>query len=99
MTLFTRFWDGKTSFKGLRLARTGQGSDAGTLAAVRPGEQVSLKEFAQGMPVERWAHLQAYGLVPGCLVRVVQHSPVTVVQVEQTELALESDLARQIRVG
>ncbi len=97
MALFTRFWAGKAQFKGYRLGAN-RASEVGTLAAVRPGQQARLKEFAPGMPVERWAHLQAYGLVPGCLVRVVQHNPVTVVQVEQTELALESDLARQIRV-
>ena len=51
------------------------------------------------MPKERLNHLRAYGLVPGHCVRVLQHSPVTVVQVEHTELALEGDLARQIEVG
>jgi len=98
MAIFTRFGVGKTQFKGHHLGSK-RADEVRTLAGVRPGEQARLKEFARGMPVERWAHLQAYGLVPGCLVRVVQHNPVTVVQVEQTELALESDLARQIRVA
>ena len=41
----------------------------------------------------------AYGLIPGNWVEVVQHSPVTVVQVENTELALEDELASQIEVS
>jgi len=50
------------------------------------------------MPSIRRAHLQAYGLIPDDWVRVVQHSPVTVIQIDQTELALENSLASQIEV-
>jgi Fe2+ transport system protein FeoA len=50
------------------------------------------------MPRERRAHLQAYGLVPGHCVRILQHSPVTIVQIEHMELALEGGLARQVQV-
>ena len=70
-----------------------------TLADVVPGCQVRLEGFAPSLPAGQQAHLQAYGLVPGHWVRVVQHSPVTVVQIEHTELALEAGLARQIRVA
>lgn len=42
--------------------------------------------------------LQAYGLAPGRTVRVLQQVPVTVVQAEHTELALEDQLAAQVRV-
>jgi Fe2+ transport system protein FeoA len=70
-----------------------------TLADVRPGEGAKLLGFAPDLPPERWAHLQAYGLVPGRLVRVLQHAPVTVVQVEHCEIALENELACQIRVA
>jgi Fe2+ transport system protein FeoA len=42
--------------------------------------------------------LQAYGLAPGHCVRILQHSPVTIVQIEHTELALEGGLARQVEV-
>jgi Fe2+ transport system protein FeoA len=71
---------------------------ADVLTDVRPGREVRLTGFAQVMPRERWAHLQAYGLTPGCSVRVVQHTPITVVQIGHLELALEADLARQIQV-
>jgi Fe2+ transport system protein FeoA len=69
-----------------------------TLADVIPGEGARLIGFAPEFPPERWAHLQAYGLVPGRFVRVLQHNPVTVVQVEHCEIALEGELASQIRV-
>jgi Fe2+ transport system protein FeoA len=69
-----------------------------TLADVHPGEGAHLKGFAPGLAPEHWAHLQAYGLVPGRFVRVVQHTPVTVVQVEHCEIALEDELACQICV-
>ena len=78
--------------------RRGSGS-TGTLADVLPGEGAKLLGFAPDLPPERWAHLQAYGLVPGRFVRVLQHAPVTVVQVEHCEIALELDLARQIRIA
>jgi Fe2+ transport system protein FeoA len=48
--------------------------------------------------MNRRAHLQAYGLVPGHWVEVVQHSPVTIVLVDYTELALERDMARRVAV-
>ena len=69
-----------------------------TLADVLPGEGASLSGFAPDVPPERFAHLQAYGLVPGRFVRVLQQAPVTVVRVEHCEIALESELACQILV-
>lgn len=69
-----------------------------TLADVPPGYCARVGGFASSLSPEQLTHLQAYGLVPGHWVRVLQHSPVTVVQIEHTELALEGDLARQIRV-
>ncbi len=99
MTLFSRIWMHKRGSLARPPAAPAPAADQYTLAETQPGQAVRLCEFAPGMPPERWAHLQAYGLTPGCTVRVVQHNPVTVVQVEQTELAMEDDLARQIRVA
>ena len=70
-----------------------------TLADVHPGQGAQLMGFAPGLSQERWAHLQAYGLVPGRFVRVLQHAPVTIVQVEHCEIALEDELACQICVA
>lgn len=64
-----------------------------TLANVPPGGRATVVGFCERMNPERRAHLQSYGLVPGRAVHVVQQSPVTVVQVDHTELALEVDLA------
>lgn len=68
-----------------------------TLAEVAPGRQAVVHDLA-GLGAERREHLQAYGLVPGREVLVLQHAPVTVVQVEHTHVAFESHLARGIEV-
>lgn len=70
-----------------------------TLLDVLPGERALLMGFSPGLPREHLAHLQAYGLVPGRTVRVLQHAPVTVVEVEHCEIALEAEMACQIHVG
>jgi Fe2+ transport system protein FeoA len=69
---------------------------ASTLAGLPPGQEARLLSFSSEIPTERLNQLQSYGLLPGCLVRVLQNWPVIVVQVEHTELAVENDLARQI---
>ena len=69
-----------------------------TLAQIQPGERARVLAFSPWLPQNRKAHLQAYGVVPGYWVSVLQQNPVTVVQVEHTELALENELAEGIRV-
>jgi Fe2+ transport system protein FeoA len=69
-----------------------------TLADVPPGHQARIIDFSNTIPANRKEHLQAYGLVPGYQVKVIQQAPVTVVQIEHTELALERALAHAIRV-
>lgn len=70
-----------------------------TLADVKPGEQAKVAGFAPNLSPTRRAHLQAYGLVQGYPVRVVQQKPVTVVQVDFVELALEKELARGVFIN
>lgn len=70
----------------------------GSLADVLPGCRACVRGFGPGLPPNRQDHLMAYGVIPGNWVEVIQHSPVTVVQVENTELALEDELASQIEV-
>jgi len=78
---------------------TCQGESTGlTLADIRPGCRARVAGFCRELPADRLAHLQAYGLAPGYWVRVLQHRPVTVVQVEHTELALETELACEVLV-
>ena len=69
-----------------------------TLADIRPGGQTKVAGFSPNLSPARLAHLQAYGLVQGHPVRVVQQKPVTVVQVDFVELALEEELARGVFV-
>lgn len=69
-----------------------------TLADIPPGSQAEIAAFLEGLSDERQAHLRAYGLSAGSRVQVKQHQPVTVIQVDHTELAMESALARKIRV-
>jgi len=70
-----------------------------TLMDIPPGMQTKILGFSPGIPKGRQAHLQSYGLTPGSSVRVIQQSPITVVQVEHLELALEHALAQKIRVA
>ncbi len=67
------------------------------LTAVPVGSRARVGTLA-ALSIDHRERLQAYGLVPGHWLSVVQHSPVTVVQVEQTELAFEAEIACQINM-
>jgi len=69
-----------------------------TLADVPPGSQAELIGFTDTFPADRKAYLQAYGLVLNHQIQVVQHTPVTIIRLDNIELALESDLAKGIKV-
>jgi hypothetical protein len=82
----------------LNVPQNTQGSTDCLLTAVLPGREVCVAGFTSGISDERKARLQAYGLVSGQVVRVLQHNPVTVVVIEHLELAMETDLARSVLV-
>ena len=46
----------------------------------------------------RLAHLSTYGLVPGSFVRLEQRYPAYVVRVGETEVTLDTEIAREIIV-
>jgi FeoA domain len=69
-----------------------------TLADVPPGCQAKVCGYLDGFPSDRRATLQAYGLTTDGWVTVLQHSPVTVIRLDHTELALENELAFGIQV-
>lgn len=46
----------------------------------------------------RLARLSTLGLVPGCHVRLHQRRPAYVVQVDETEVTLEAEIAQEIIV-
>ncbi|GIV66309.1 MAG: FeoA family protein [Chloroflexota bacterium] len=67
------------------------------LCQVVPGREVVIRELERLHPPFR-GHLQSYGLIPGRCVRVISQTPVTVIQVEQMELAFEKSVAEGILV-
>jgi Fe2+ transport system protein FeoA len=59
-----------------------------------PGESLAeITGFAPGLTLTQQLQLQAYGLAPGCQVRVVQQRPVTILRIDELVLALENELA------
>lgn len=69
-----------------------------TLSDVPAGETARIAGFTAGFDGGRREQLQAYGLSPGRNVVVVQQRPVTVVRVDHTEIALESDIGTLVEV-
>ena len=80
-----------------RHGRTGHPAHL-TLRDVPSGEQVTLLGY-EALTPDLQQYLQAYGLLPGRTIRVLAQRPVTIVQVEQTELAFEPQIARRILVS
>ncbi len=68
------------------------------LTDLETNSSAQIMGFAPSLSIKLKAHLQAYGIIPGNTLRVQQKRPVTVVQVEHTEIALESELAKTIYV-
>ncbi|HWB69905.1 MAG TPA: ferrous iron transport protein A [Solirubrobacterales bacterium] len=68
------------------------------LSELRPGRRARV--VAIEGPAAAWCErLRAYGVVPGCRLLLVQHAPVTVVQVEHLDLAFEAPIAAGILVS
>lgn len=68
-----------------------------TLDQVRSGRSVRVAGFG-AIGAEQSRHLQAYGVLPGRKVKVLAQKPMTVLQIEQTELAIETIVAKAVRV-
>lgn len=68
-----------------------------SLAQARSGEIVRISGFGVLSAAQR-QHLQAYGLLPGRSVQILAQKPVTIVLVEQTELAFETEIALQVQI-
>jgi Fe2+ transport system protein FeoA len=97
MTIFDLFSRNYTASN--RPARKYTACNPLSLSQVKHGERVQIRGFSSRVSPERRMQLRSYGVMPGRWVSVAQHSPVTVVQVEHTELALETELAREVLVG
>jgi Fe2+ transport system protein FeoA len=61
------------------------------------GVEVEVQRLAQ-MPAPRLARLSVFGLIPGSRVTVLQHQPVPVLSIGETELSLSRDFLDQIWV-
>ena len=85
----------------LREARTGRGRNFTpavlTVADMHAGEtaRVSCVQCSQAARCER---LQAYGLAQGQMVTLLQATPAFVLRVDETELALDVEVARCVQV-
>lgn len=66
------------------------------LSQVTPGEIVKVTAFGGHLSSDHRVHFIAYGLQPGTWVEVLQQSPVTIIKFDNTELALEKNLSREI---
>lgn len=69
-----------------------------TLVDVPARSHVHVEGFVPNIAHDLRERLMAYGLIPGQSIRVLSQKPVTVVQVEHTELALERVLAACVLV-
>lgn len=67
------------------------------LTHVTAGTPVEVLELAE-MPPSRASRLTAFGLTPGTVVRLTQRTPVPVVRIGETELALSEEICGQIHV-
>jgi len=79
------------------LARTKAPEGPRNLSQAAAGQQVTVIGFEQ-LPTQYRQHLEAYGLMPGRSLQVLAQHPVTIVLVEQTELAFEAEIARKVMV-
>ena len=68
------------------------------LTELPPGSYARMLDFSPEIPSDRRAQLQAYGVIPGNALWLRQHKPVTVIQVDHTELAFESNISNAIFV-
>lgn len=71
---------------------------ARTLLDARPGSTATIAGFSGETLAETRERLLAYGLLPGQALRILAQKPLTVLQIEHTELALERELARCVTI-
>lgn len=68
-----------------------------TLADAKKDQVVRIRELS-GLSENLRKHLHAYGLFKGRLIRILSTRPEFIIQIEETEMALEHSVARQIGV-
>ncbi|MBI5877430.1 MAG: ferrous iron transport protein A [Chloroflexi bacterium] len=68
-----------------------------TLADLASGQSACVTHLTATHP-GRSERLMAYGIAPGQVITLVQRHPAFVVRVDETELALDADVARCVAV-
>lgn len=81
-----------------RRKRSGRPDWSVTIADLAPGRAAIVTEFLPDIDAAAREHLTAYGMTRGAMLRVLRHKPVTVVQVDRSELAMEREIARSVAV-
>ncbi len=84
--------------RGEAAGAAGRGDAAATLATLPVGAVARIGSHASARP-DRAHALAALGLVPGTEVRLRQRHPAIVLEAGETVLALDAELARDIRVS
>jgi Fe2+ transport system protein FeoA len=88
-----RLWERYTALRQVRY----QPGASQPLATLRVGQQAEVTAIA-AIKESRLARLSAFGLVPGSFVRLQQRSPAYVIFVDETEIALDAEIAHEIMV-
>lgn len=73
------------------------GGETRALTTLRPGETARIVSISTREP-ERMVRLSALGVVPGARVTLEQRHPATVLRIGETTVALDPDIASEIRV-
>lgn len=68
------------------------------LAFIVAGEEVLFAAIGDAVEPHQREQLNAYGLAPGRPLRVLQQHPMTVIQSDEVELALEHAISRHVWV-
>lgn len=69
------------------------------LGFMPPGKQACIEEIDTRIdPIQR-EQLAAYGLAPQRVLTVLQQHPMTIMMIDEVELALEADIARLVWVS
>jgi len=78
-------------------AREAEGSGPRPLSRLRSGETGTIVRIALTSP-ERLVKLSSLGVMPGVKVTLVQRSPAVVLQIAETSIALDAEVADDILV-
>lgn len=88
---------GRTLRRLMTRTTTSVATAAHTLADAAPNQLVRIQTLKELAP-EQCDRLQAYGVQPGQVVRVREQHPITIIQVEHLELAMEPTIARAVEI-